>query len=623
MKYLIHLNLMLLLSASLYGQSNQTNTDTCYSVQLLSLSLEQSQTSSAPVPEGCQAMTIGKIKTVRCGCRIDLEETKKELLKFKTTYPDAIIISTYQYRFANNTTLQHSKDVNRTKLKIDKHPPFKKSVDNSTIHSKLKLIIATFNDESSAHKAYLLIFKMLPEGIDKENLIIIEDNNYHKLTIVNIRNKLEKKRIASFLKEQYNSLLSKKENTDTDLKKAILLFNEHEYKKAYETLQQLQLERLSNDSIRFYKARSAFELGKLDEAIAEYETILKTQTDNNRVRLELARSYYLIHAYKQAKVEFEKVLQTPLPPSVKNNIMQYLDSMNDKEKHYYISGAFIGTIGYDDNIYNNTYLGTTDYGDIILNNDTETVGDLFHSELLLISHNYIIDETPWTIETTFTAYNQMNFDHDDVDIQLLSILSGPTYRYSNYKFLLPIDLEKIWYGSHDYLNVYGAKPKVEMLLNKTLSLFTQVSILQKDYKKADEKDRSSLYSELLLGVNKLLFDADMFYTNFLFVADRKDSGTRVDVSKNIYGASASYLRQISQTWSASAYGGYQYSTYLENDPNLPDRKDNYINLIARISTQITPIIVWELQYIHMNSSSNIEVYSYRKNKIFTDIVITY
>ena len=487
------------------------------------------------------------------------------------------------------------------------------------------LLLASFKDEAHAIKAQAIITELLEDEVDPSALQIVQSKGLYQVVAINIKTTEKKVLIEETLAQKYRELVasSKQDNTHVDpiLKEAILHFNDHEYEKSYTLLQQVKLESLSSENIHFYRGRCAFELGKLDEAITEYQEILRHNENNTRVRLELARSYYVLQANDKAKTEFETVLNRPIPPAVRANILEYLDQIEKKNQKNYVAGTLFVGLGYDDNIFNNTYLGTTEYAGINLVNDTESIGDGFHRELLVLAHSYFFDNRSYAIESTLSAFNQMNFSYTEGNIQLLSLLSGPSYRYKNYKFTLPIDGEKIFYGSSSYLNVYGVRPRFEVLLTPKHVLSAKLSLLKKDYLRSSEKDRSSHYYEFLLALNSLLTAQDLLYANALFIADRKDEGSRIDVDKNTLGARLLYTRKLSTSFSASAEGRYEYSSYLQNNPALGDRTDNYLSFVALGNYTLNKHVAFELKYTYERDYSSIAIYNFKKNKLYTNLVV--
>lgn len=81
---------------SLYGS------ESCYTVQLISTSNSKANMSSlqsTEYPDECRVMEIGKSLTVRCGCFEKKALADKELAEYKKSYNEAVVTTTYKYRF--------------------------------------------------------------------------------------------------------------------------------------------------------------------------------------------------------------------------------------------------------------------------------------------------------------------------------------------------------------------------------------------------------------------------------------------------------------------------------------------------------------------------------------------
>ncbi|MEA3521757.1 MAG: alginate export family protein [Campylobacterota bacterium] len=86
---------IIILTLSLYAKSKES----CYSVQLISFPSRFFDEIKIDIPKECQVITINKSSSIRCGCRNTFDESKKDLLSLKNTYPKAIITLTYRHRF--------------------------------------------------------------------------------------------------------------------------------------------------------------------------------------------------------------------------------------------------------------------------------------------------------------------------------------------------------------------------------------------------------------------------------------------------------------------------------------------------------------------------------------------
>jgi len=79
---------------------------TCYSVQLKSI--KTLQAASLHTSQECREMKIGAYITTRCGCYESFDRAKTNLLQYKHTYPNAILVETYKYRFNSQLATTHT-----------------------------------------------------------------------------------------------------------------------------------------------------------------------------------------------------------------------------------------------------------------------------------------------------------------------------------------------------------------------------------------------------------------------------------------------------------------------------------------------------------------------------------
>ncbi|MDK9692629.1 MAG: tetratricopeptide repeat protein [Sulfurimonas sp.] len=87
--------------------------ETCYTVQLVSVnntSKNLDVLSKSTFPQNCKAMEIGNTLTVRCGCfeKISLANDEQKVLQKE--YRNAAVVSTYKYRFDEETIFESSRE---------------------------------------------------------------------------------------------------------------------------------------------------------------------------------------------------------------------------------------------------------------------------------------------------------------------------------------------------------------------------------------------------------------------------------------------------------------------------------------------------------------------------------
>ncbi len=98
--------LFLFFISSLFANSKET----CYTVQLLSKASIKNSINIDNYPVGCKSMIIGKKLAVRCGCFNAKKDAEIDLKELKSKYKNAIVMSTYKYRFDDNEVKQKVKN---------------------------------------------------------------------------------------------------------------------------------------------------------------------------------------------------------------------------------------------------------------------------------------------------------------------------------------------------------------------------------------------------------------------------------------------------------------------------------------------------------------------------------
>ncbi len=120
--------LILLLTLSVYAK------DTCYTVQLISKFNSQKNLdllNSIGYSENCKIMQIGKSATVRCGCYEKFVEAEDSLKSYKKKNKQAVVTSTYKYRFDGMEDKTNSK---KTEEVVAIEPPVEvKKIENEKI----------------------------------------------------------------------------------------------------------------------------------------------------------------------------------------------------------------------------------------------------------------------------------------------------------------------------------------------------------------------------------------------------------------------------------------------------------------------------------------------------------
>ena len=91
-----HILILLFISSAIFAQSKSS----CYSLQLKSFKKTQEQDfKSKNYPDSCKPLSYKSIETINCGCYNSVKTLKKESKALIKKYPNAVVTSTYKYRF--------------------------------------------------------------------------------------------------------------------------------------------------------------------------------------------------------------------------------------------------------------------------------------------------------------------------------------------------------------------------------------------------------------------------------------------------------------------------------------------------------------------------------------------
>lgn len=153
--------LLLLIVSSLLSNSKET----CFTVQLLSKMNVSTIDGfhSSDYPDGCKAMIIGKAFTVRCGCYNDKSLAQSHLNKLRIDFSQARVVTTYKYRFKENSPQLISEKSEKPLRKETK----KRRRALLQKEEELKLILQVFlykGDLESAYKVANLGYKRHPNS---------------------------------------------------------------------------------------------------------------------------------------------------------------------------------------------------------------------------------------------------------------------------------------------------------------------------------------------------------------------------------------------------------------------------------------------------------------------------
>ncbi|MEW6521687.1 MAG: porin family protein [Thermodesulfobacteriota bacterium] len=400
----------------------------------------------------------------------------------------------------------------------------------------------------------------------------------------------------------------------TDFEQGRQLFAAGNYAEARQYLNQAFRADPANPDINFYLGRTAFELGDYETALMAFERVLIMDPGASRVKLEIARCHLRLGFKEMAKQYFREVLATNPPEPVWKNIERYLAAIEAGEKRHFVTGALTAGVNWDDNVYQSP-VSDTILGIQLTGPSASPESDQIYDTTAVINHVYLFEEPQLSWKTTFTSYNALYENQQDLDVYYFALGSGPVWRtdrfmWSNSVVAKHIDVE------HDrYLESIGFATALTLPAGPMLLNFGGRLEEKNNY---DEPFRDA--TNYLLNVNPVLaVGPNRLSANFYREVEDADAGV---YGYDRIGWTLLYERQLTEAFSAFAGIGVQKSEYKEVDPFfLVTRNDTFEELkagLARLLWQSAAShrsLSAQLAYSYLESDSNINIYTYRKNVI--------
>ncbi|WP_169777390.1 tetratricopeptide repeat protein [Campylobacter mucosalis] len=289
-------------------------------------------------------------------------------------------------------------------------------------------------------------------------------------------------------------------------------FNAGNYAVSYEQLKKLMDNQDLNDDETFAFAKSAYETGHYDEALIAYEYLYNKDTKNPRIKLEIAQTFYAQGRLVEAAAVFDDVLKDEsLPSDVRASVQsRYVDVLNsykatqpEPSKHKF-SGMLSAGYGYDSNAINTS---DADYFYIIglpefPSKNEDKKSDHVAEYIATVTHGYQLTDSV-SLDTKFVGYSQSYHDLKDKNLALAVVGSDISYAGDMYKFSFGGEYSYVWLDDKGYIKNYSLISELEYAFSKTLSNKIRLKGARKAYVKHDDKFKDainvSLENSLMVG----------------------------------------------------------------------------------------------------------------------------
>lgn len=398
---------------------------------------------------------------------------------------------------------------------------------------------------------------------------------------------------------------------------AVKAFDIQDYQTAYNLLETYSKDNVLSTRADFIYARSAYEIGKYEEALASYGKILLSEPNNQRVKLEIAQCYVRINRIDDAKKIFSEVLNEDIPQSVRNNILLTLENIDKKSKKHFLK--LITSVAYlfDSNVDNSADAGDysvyiPSFGTFDLTNSGEKKDDSAVQLIGVLNYNYKVDDN-FYLENGFTAFTQRYFEYSEKDINAFSLNISPSYYLKDAKLSVDFIYDYVQINDKNYLKNYTIQPKVNYKLSKQVNYQALVKFNKKDFTQAADEDKSSYVYEFSNIFT--LFTNDFGINKFtLNIGDeRRREGVRTDVNNNYYLLNYTNSYPLTKTMVLNNSIQYKKTSYEDTDVNfLTKREDTNKQYTIGLLKSINKDLTIGINYQWIDNKSNHAPFDYDK-----------
>lgn len=349
-------------------------------------------------------------------------------------------------------------------------------------------------------------------------------------------------------------------------------------------------------------ARSAFKLGRLQEAMAAYERVLILEPGNTEAQTALKE------IYKQTQKEGLTVYSFDATQGTKIK-----------------TGAEL-SVGYDTNINVNPggdildeYFGTQG------NENEISTGFIGMGGYIMATHSF--DTSPkWFAKGIVTFFNQENFTDHLYDLTIGGIETGIGYLGNKASLYFPVTFKSFRYLDYTMMKQFGFTPTVTTPVTKTMITTFKGIYTKRNFEKQEDK---RLDSTILGGEIDIYYKP--YFTHITFKYEKRNAdedGTDTFVDAKLYTLSANSSYNFTEKLKAKAGYKYRFTKYRDDigTPEVPSttlREDCLQQIDLGLFYELNDKFTLFIRDAYTYNSSNYMLGEYRKNVLSSGIKISY
>lgn len=368
---------------------------------------------------------------------------------------------------------------------------------------------------------------------------------------------------------------------------------------------------------------SALQVGQFEPAIFSFERLSASFPNIQRYRLELARSYFYLGNLEQADKEFDRVLATHPPANVQQNIQVFKDRIAAQRKamqNRWQASVSVAA-GYDSN-----YNSATSAEQIEILNGllvAKLGKQQRHQESpfmqLRAIGNYtqpINRRTSWDMSAA--ASQRLITENSDYNLSLMSAQTGLRRLYGKWQLRPTVGINQYWLGGDSFQQDINAGGEVYWHVTPMLQPFVRLNITASNNKVNNDADRIRPSLETGIGLAK---GAVSGQASLSYASDFAQHHSKVFM-RDTLGLNLAGQYRFNQ---GDVYANVllQSNDYQDNMAVFATRDETFSQLLVGYRHLLPKQFTAYAQLSHLNNSSNVDLYQYRRTVIETGLTLVF
>ncbi|OGA03621.1 MAG: hypothetical protein A3H35_09915 [Betaproteobacteria bacterium RIFCSPLOWO2_02_FULL_62_17] len=367
---------------------------------------------------------------------------------------------------------------------------------------------------------------------------------------------------------------------------------------------------------------SALDSGKADRATIAFERVLAVNPNNAGARLDMARAYFQLGDLERAKNEFETVRGQNPPPAVAQVVTTYLDTIEKaqaakrRQLRFYVEG----TVGRDSNVNNSTsqsQIGIPALNNVVftLNPSNVKLRDSFSSAAGGV--DFLEQVRPnIAIFAGGDARKRVNFTQDTFDNSSLDGRVGVLLGAASNQLRLGTTGGRYTLDNTTNRKTSGVNGEWKYQLNPAnqVNLFSQYTRTRF----LDAATRVNSFNQSTSGVGwlRIFGDGKAAIFGTYFMGNERDPEGRADGAKNFDGVRIGGQYSLMQNIDLFAVASAQAGKYeRQNAAFLTKRGDDQSDLVLGGTWRFARDWSLRPQLVHSRNTSNIPIYAFKRTEV--------